>query len=126
MGHSFDALAKIKEATDKYDPYLLWKVKDGRLDGSTIVFRTSKEKLEIAVQMQLGSQHSLEEEDCFLDAEHDRVKGMKTINLSVLHPTIKEIVTIASMEWRQSQPKPCVTSGSVSMRYVVIQFLFVS
>ena len=98
VGHSFDALAKIKEATDKYDPYLLWKVKDGRLDGSTIVFRTSKEKLEIAVQMQLGSQHSLEEEDCFLDAEHDRVKGMKTINLSVLHPTIKEIVTIASME----------------------------
>ena len=98
VGHSFDALAKIKEATDKYDPYLLWKVKDARLDGSTIALRTSREKLEIAVQMQLGSQHSSEEEDCFLDAEHGRVKGMKTINLSVLHPTIKEIVTIASME----------------------------
>ena len=69
VGHSFDALAKIEEATDKYDPYLLCKVKDGRLDGSTIVFRTSREKLEIAVQMQLGSQHSLEEEDCFLDAD---------------------------------------------------------
>ena len=69
VGHSFDALAKIKEATDKYDPYLLWKVKDGRLDGSTIVFRTSREKLEIAVQMQLGSLYSLEEEDCFLDAD---------------------------------------------------------
>ena len=26
VGHSFDALAKIKEATDKYNPYLLWKV----------------------------------------------------------------------------------------------------
>ena len=97
VGHSFDALPKIKEATEKYDPYLLWKVKDGRLDGSTIVFRTSREKLEIAVQMQLGSQHSLEEEDCFLDAKHDRVKGAKTINLSVLHPTIKEIVAIASI-----------------------------
>ena len=69
VGHSFDALAEIKEATDKYDPYLLWKVKDGRLDGSTIVFRRSRGKLEIAVQMQLGSQHSLEEEDCFLDAD---------------------------------------------------------
>ena len=69
VGHSFDALTKIKEATDKYDPYLLWKVKDGRLDGSTIVFRTSREKLEIAVQMQLGSQHSLEEEGCFFDAD---------------------------------------------------------
>ena len=69
VGHSFDALTKIKEATDKYDPYLLWKVKDGRLDGSTIVFRTSREKLEIAVQMQLGSQHFLEEEGCFFDAD---------------------------------------------------------
>ena len=69
LGHSFDTLAKIMEATDKYDPYLLWKVKVGRLDGSTIVFRTSREKLEIAVQMQLGSQHSLEDEDCFLDAD---------------------------------------------------------
>ena len=63
MGHSFDALAKIKEATDKYDPYLLWKVKDGKLGESTIVLRMSREKLEIAVQMQLGSQHSLEEEN---------------------------------------------------------------
>ena len=100
VGHSFDALAKIKEATDKYDPYLLWKVKDRKLGGSTIiiVLRMSREKLEIAVQVQLGSQHSLEEENCFLDAEHDRVKDMKTINFSVLHLTIKEIVTIASME----------------------------
>lgn len=91
MGLSFDALAKISEDIDKYHPYLVWKVRDGRLDGNNC-----KEKLEITVQIKLGSQHSLE--DCFLDAEHDRVKSMKTKNLSVLHPTIKEIVTIASME----------------------------
>ncbi|PFX11903.1 hypothetical protein AWC38_SpisGene24222 [Stylophora pistillata] len=48
VGHSFDALAKIKEATDKNDSYLLWKVKDGRLDGSRIVFGMSRENLEIA------------------------------------------------------------------------------
>ncbi|XP_015760735.1 PREDICTED: uncharacterized protein LOC107339901 isoform X3 [Acropora digitifera] len=70
----------------------------GKLGGSTIVLRMSREKLEIAVQMKMGSQHLLEEENCFLDAEHDRMKGMKNINLSVLHLTIKEIVTIASME----------------------------
>lgn len=73
----------------------------GKLGGSTIiiiVLRMSREKLEIAVQMKMGNQHSLEEENCFVDAEHDRMKGMKNINLSVLHLTIKEIVSIASME----------------------------
>lgn len=72
--------------------------------------------------MQLGSQHSLEEEDCALDAEHDRVKGMKTINLSVLHPTIQKIVTIASME---CQTESTEILGDFSVRYDVIQFLFV-
>ncbi|XP_074613608.1 uncharacterized protein LOC141873495 isoform X3 [Acropora palmata] len=70
----------------------------GKLGGSTIVSRMSREKLEMAAQMKMGSQHLLEEENCFLDAEHDRMKGMKNINLSVLHLTIKEIVSIASME----------------------------
>ena len=93
VGHSFDALAKIKEATDKYNLYLLWKV-----GWKHNCIKTEQRKLEIAVQMKMGSQHSLEEENWFLDAEHDRMKGMKNINLSVLHLTIKEIVTIASME----------------------------
>ena len=51
--------------------------------------------------MQRGGQHPLSEEFCFLDAEHDKDMGMKTINLSVLHPTIKEMVTIASMDSEQ-------------------------
>ena len=50
------------------------------------------------MQMQKGNGHPLEEEDCYLDAEHDRVKSMKKINLSVLHHTINEVMTIASME----------------------------
>lgn len=107
IGHSFDALGKIKEATDKYDPYLLWKVHDGRLaiNKMTALFRTSREKLEVAVQMQRGL--PLSEEVFFLDAEHDRVKGMKTINLSVQHPTLNEMVCIASME--------CITESSETL-----------
>lgn len=103
VGHSFEALAKIKEASDLKDKYLLWKVQDGRLCESktSVVFRSSKERLDTAVFMQRGGQHPLSEEFCFLDAEHDKVMGMKTINLSVQHPTIKEMVTIASMDCEQ-------------------------
>jgi len=59
VGHSFEALAKIKEETDKFDKYLLWKVQDGRLnDGMTVVFRSSKERIETAALMQQGGASS--------------------------------------------------------------------
>ncbi|CAB3995478.1 Hypothetical predicted protein, partial [Paramuricea clavata] len=64
----------------------------------TAVFRSSKEPVEIAAQMQRGNGNPLGDEFCFIDAEHDKVKGMKTINLSVQHPVLKECVTIASMD----------------------------
>lgn len=98
-GHSFEALATMKEASDAQDKYLLWSIKDGRVADITAVFRTSREKLQIVCQMQRNiSEHPLAKEYCFLDAEHDKVKGMKTINLSVQHPLLKEMVTIASMD----------------------------
>lgn len=61
VGHSFEALAKIKEASDLKDKYLLWKVQDGRLCESktSVVFRSSKERLDTAVFMQCGGQHPL-------------------------------------------------------------------
>jgi hypothetical protein len=68
------------------------------MSSSSAVFRTSKERLEIAMQMQRGNGHPLGEEFCFIDAEHDKVKGMKTINLFVQHPVLKECVTIASLD----------------------------
>ena len=63
------------------------------------MFRSNKKRLEIASQMQRNaSTHPLATEFCFVDAEHDKVKGLKTNNLSVQHPLLKEIVTIASMD----------------------------
>ena len=77
VGHSFDALAKIKESSDAVDKFFLWDVKVSSIADITAVFRSSKERV---------------------DAEHHRVKGMTTINLSVQHPVLKECVTIASMD----------------------------
>ena len=99
VGHSFEALAKIKESTDIEDKHLLWSVKYCRVGDITAVFCTSKEGLEIAVQMRRNkSSDPLASEFCFLDAEDDKVKGMKIINLSVQHPVLKKCVTIASMD----------------------------
>ena len=43
VGHSFDALAKIKESSDVVDKFLLWDVKDGRVADIMAVFCCSKE-----------------------------------------------------------------------------------
>jgi hypothetical protein len=108
VGHSFEVLAAIKEASDVKDKYLLWSVKDCTVADITAVFRSSTERLEITKQMQRNeSEHPLSSEFCFLDAEHDKVKGLKTINLSVQHPLLKECVTIASMN--------CLTESTESL-----------
>ncbi len=100
QGHSFDAIAKTKEQSDKVDKYLLWKVVDGHFaeDGLTCIFRTSKVKLEILSQMQHGLDGAIAKEYCFLDAEHDLSSSMKTINLTILHPTLRQVTTVASMD----------------------------
>ncbi len=99
IGHSFDAVATIKEAADKVDKFLIFNAEDGRLSGdNTFVFRSSREKVQMMHQMQRDGGGLLAEQYCFLDAEHDRVQKMKTINLSVEHPTLKELVTLASMD----------------------------
>ena len=72
LGHSFDAIATIKEAADKVDKFLIFRAEDGSLSESenTFVFRSSREKVEMMYQMQRGSGSSLAEQYCFLDAKH--------------------------------------------------------
>ena len=78
--HSFEALAKIKDSSNKIDKYLSWSVSNRRVSQRQMmaVFDSSKERIKIISQMQRGGTHALENEHCFLDVEHDKVKGRKT------------------------------------------------
>ena len=42
MAQSFQALAAIKESTDVKDKYLLWSVKDYRVNDITAMFRITR------------------------------------------------------------------------------------
>lgn len=46
-----------------------------------VVFRFSKERIEIISQMYRGDIYVFVNEYCFLDVEYDKVKGMKIINI---------------------------------------------
>lgn len=65
----------------------------------SFVFKMSKEKAEICVQMDRHqSRHPLSKEFCFLDAVHSRCQEYKTLTLWVWHPTLNELVNLAPTE----------------------------
>ena len=100
-GHNFDAVAEIKKKTDEKDQYLVWKINNRHFNNGqqSLVFKTSREKAEICVQMDKDqSEHPLSKEFCFLDAVHSRCQGFKTLTLWVWHPTLNELVNLATME----------------------------
>ncbi|KAL9963788.1 hypothetical protein ACROYT_G027330 [Oculina patagonica] len=100
-GHNFDAVAEIKKKTDEKDPYLIWKINNLHFNNGlgSLVFKMSKEKAEMCVQMDKDqSEHPLSKEFCFLDAVHSRCQGFKTLTLWVWHPTLNELVNLATME----------------------------
>lgn len=101
-GHNFDAVAEIKKKTDEKDRYLIWKINNRHFNCNgqgSYVFKMSNEKTEICVQMDVqNSEHPLSKEYCFLDAVHSRCQGFKTLTLWVWHPTLNELINLATME----------------------------
>ena len=101
-GHNFDAVGKYREKVlEKLDdPYLIYKVHNKSLDPSrpSFVFKTSKEQLQIAVDMDRQGSNPLGEEYCHLDGNHKRCAGFKTITLWMYHPFLRQMCKIATME----------------------------
>lgn len=84
-GHNFDAVGKYKESVNRKleDPFLIYKVHNKALDGSkaSFVFKSSKQQLQIAYDMDRNGTNHLCEEYCHLDGNHKRCAGFKTITL---------------------------------------------
>ena len=100
--HSFEAVGIYKEQTDKSDPFLIYKVNDGRLnDQPDFVFKSSTESLQLAIEMdQDGPPNDLQDQEAFFDGAHKRCVGFKTLGLFLLHPGMRRILRLASMEVR--------------------------
>lgn len=68
--------------------------------------RQVEKKIEICVQMGKDkSHHLLSQEFYFLDAVHSRCQGFKTLTLWVWHPTLNELVNLATMECETESTK---------------------
>ena len=96
VGHSYDAVMKYKGKVEKVlkDPFLIYKVDCEE----QIVFKTSKEQLQIALEMDREAEGHLKVEPCHVDGKHNRVTGYITISLVVYDSNLREMAKIATME----------------------------
>jgi hypothetical protein len=99
-GHNFEAVVNFKEYCDKKDKFYIYKVNDrrGNPGQPSFVFKTSTEKLKIAVAMDRSSNGFLNEEFCFVDGKHNRCRSFITLTASVYHPLLQKQIPIAIME----------------------------
>ena len=101
--NSFDAVGILKAETDKRDPFDIYRINNGRLNGGTdYVFKSSREMALLAIKMDVNNEEetSLQNENAFFDATHCRVFGFKSFALWLVHSSLREMIRLASMEMR--------------------------
>ena len=99
--NSMEAVAKVKSGSDEHDNMHIYKINSKSMnpDYPVFVFKTSQVMMEIALQMdQAGEENALQDEMCFFDGAHSRVTGFVALAAWVLHPSIRLLFRLASME----------------------------
>ena len=96
--HSFEAVGILKNSTDKHDPFLIYRINDSNFnDGPDLVFKSSRALLKMD---QSGPPNPLQEQVVYFDGTHSRCVGFKTLGAFFLHPGMRMLLRIASMEVR--------------------------
>ena len=93
-GHTFEGVFEFKAHTDKRDPFYIYRV-DPNMG---IVFKTSRRRLEFALNMAQDGDHFLSQEFCFFDGKVKRVRNFTSLTASVYHPLLRKQKILATME----------------------------
>lgn len=107
-GHNFEAIAVFKsEYTDKHEEFYIYKLNDkrGNPDSPSFVFKTSKNKAIMSLNMDKHGQHYLNEEFCYFDGKRKRCKGLVTLTASLYHPLLRKQIPLAIMETESEDTK---------------------
>ena len=98
-GHSFKAVAHLKQKSDEKDEYFIYKMNDRHMNPNEpwYVFKTSKLKINIALSMG-NKEHLMSNEYCCIDGKWNRCKDFPTLTLSVYRPVLHKQVPLFIME----------------------------
>ena len=83
--HSLEAVGIIKQATDKEDKYLIYKINNSQFNGQPdYIFKSSATMAHLAIDMdQEGLEHPLQNEKACFDGCHSRCVGYKMLSLYI-------------------------------------------
>lgn len=89
---NFQAVVTFKLYCDEKDNLLVYKVNDGRgnPDMPSFVFKTSHERMDIAMKMNKDGDHFLQEEYCYIYGKVKRCRNYVTLTASTYHPLLKK------------------------------------
>ena len=98
--HSLEVVGILKEAMDKEDKYLIYKINNSQLNGQPdYTFKSSAPMAQLAIDMdQEGLQYPLQGEEAYFNGCHSRCAGYKTLALFVYHTAMCRILKLAMME----------------------------
>ena len=102
--HSLEAVGILKQATDKEDKYLIYKINNSQFNGQPdYIFKSSAPMAQLAIDMdQDGLEHPLQGEEAYFDGCHSRCAGYRTLALFVYHTAMHHILRLATMEVKVS------------------------
>ena len=105
--NSFDAVGLLKKKTDQMDKYYIYQVGNVNCGHECDhVFKSSKKMAEIALHMDIdGEENILQLENAYFDATHSRVQNFKSLGMWLVHPAMKKIIRLASMDIRSENHK---------------------
>ena len=102
--HSLEAVGILKQATDKEDKYLIYKINNSQFNGQPdYIFKNSAPMAQLAIVLDHdGLEHPLQGEDAYFNGCHSRCAGYKTLALFVYHTAMHHILRLAMMEVKMS------------------------
>ena len=98
--HSLEAVGIQKQAMDKEDKYLIYKINNSQFNGQPDnIFKSSAPMAQLVIDIDQDSlEHPLQGEEAYFDGCHSRCVGYKTLALFVYHTAMHCILRLATME----------------------------
>ena len=100
VGHNLEAVVTVKQYCDKKDAFYVYKVnyRCGNPDKPSFMFKSSREKAKIALNMNRNGSHYPNSEFCYLDGKYKCCRGFVTLTASVYHSLLRKQIILGTME----------------------------
>ena len=102
---SMEAVAILKESSDKLDPFYIYKINSKSMNGQPdFVIKSGKIALQFMLLMdQDGQPNDFQKMDVYFDGSHSRCTEFISLGLWVEHPAQRTFIRLVSMEVRSEK-----------------------